>query len=613
MADNKAKLIFESDNRVKRGVKSLRRMIQGVGKAAATSTKAVKAMAGSAVSVMKRLRFVWIGATAAIAASVREAHLFARRMAEVNTMLSKSDIRGFSRDVQNLSAELGLTKDELAGGLYQTLSAGVPENNSIDFLTTSAKAAVAGVTQVDTAVDALTTVINSYKFKASDAAQVSDILFTTVKLGKTTFGELSKVLAQVTPVAAASGVRFEDLASAFATMTKQGIKTSMVSTQLRSAILETTRVLGDGWTKSLNLADGFAEVVKMAGGSQTALRKMVGSVEAMSAILAMTGANASGAKGDLKEFAEAGGATENAFKVMDKVREWEVAWQSFRSVMTSFGSAIKSAVAPHIREFAGWLNRLANKRGAFKQLRDDVKAFVDYAAPQLKMVGGLLKDMFDTEKRGAAFKNIGALIRAAFEDAGTILENKLIPIAQKVGFIISQALYDVMPKRFKKNMVNPSEKMVTMPSGIGVPLGWTQGVTYEAKEANALSTLMEKIKKQQGAGGDIFSQAEIGQFDQIADALFGPSGGGPLQDRATGGPLRRKKAANKKRAKAVVASLGGEQSHAEGMFARGINIGDVFTKLRGQDFTKKKREPQFDTDGGMKVHVTNQQLKGGNV
>ena len=70
--------------------------------------------------------------------------------------------------------------------------------------------------------DILTTVLNAFKIEAKDVDKVSDVLFTTVRLGKTTLSELSSSLAQVAPLASASGVKFEEIAAAIATLTKQG-------------------------------------------------------------------------------------------------------------------------------------------------------------------------------------------------------------------------------------------------------------------------------------------------------------------------------------------------------------------------------------------------------
>lgn len=68
---------------------------------------------------------------------------FDKGMRAVNTMagLNGEGLEALTERVKELSEEIPLAKDELAGGLYQVISNGVPEDNWIDFLNKSAKAA----------------------------------------------------------------------------------------------------------------------------------------------------------------------------------------------------------------------------------------------------------------------------------------------------------------------------------------------------------------------------------------------------------------------------------------------------------------------------------------
>jgi uncharacterized phage infection (PIP) family protein YhgE len=67
---------------------------------------------------------------------------FDKSMRAVNTMagLNASGIDALTGQVNDLAEEIPLAKEELAGGLYQVISNGVPEDNWIDFLNKSAKA-----------------------------------------------------------------------------------------------------------------------------------------------------------------------------------------------------------------------------------------------------------------------------------------------------------------------------------------------------------------------------------------------------------------------------------------------------------------------------------------
>ena len=79
--------------------------------------------------------------------------------------------------------------------LYQAISAGVPADNVFTFLSTAAETGIGGCTDLETAVDALSSVTNAYGLENLSTAQAADTLFTGVKMGKTTIEELSANLS----------------------------------------------------------------------------------------------------------------------------------------------------------------------------------------------------------------------------------------------------------------------------------------------------------------------------------------------------------------------------------------------------------------------------------
>ena len=119
--------------------------------------------------------------------------------------------------------------------LYQIISAGAKDSTeAIETLTASNKLATAGITDVATAADGLTNVMNAYSLAANQASDVSDTLFIAVKAGKTTVDELSGAIGNVAPLASSAGVSFQEVAAALATITSQGIDTRRATTGLRA-------------------------------------------------------------------------------------------------------------------------------------------------------------------------------------------------------------------------------------------------------------------------------------------------------------------------------------------------------------------------------------------
>lgn len=165
---------------------------------------------------------------------------FATTMANVSTMVD--DTAGtmdfFRESILDMTKTIPQTADQLGAGLYQVLSAGISDSaDAMMVLEISAKAATAGLSTTEVAVDAITTVINAYGFEAQSASKISDIMFTTVKRGKTTFEALATGVGRVATVAATAGVDIENLFSAVASLTKAGLTTDEAITALRQTML----------------------------------------------------------------------------------------------------------------------------------------------------------------------------------------------------------------------------------------------------------------------------------------------------------------------------------------------------------------------------------------
>lgn len=301
---------------------------------------------------------------------------FEAGMQEVFTLMpgiSEEAMGEMTGQVQDFAREFGVLPDKVIPALYQSLSAGVPPGNVFDFLETAQKLARAGATDLETAVDGLTSTVNAYGEETLSAAEASDIMVTAVRLGKTTVGEMSDALFQVNPIAASAGVEFGDVAAAMATLTSQGVPTSVAATQIRQALVE----LSDSGSA---VGETFAEISGttfrdfIAGGgtmeealqllsdeaedSGISIADMFGSVEAGQAVLGLTGDNADDFAEKLAGMGDAAGATDDAYATMaqgirfqlDKLKAW------FATAVVEIGSQVAKIAGP-VLDFVG---KLAN-------------------------------------------------------------------------------------------------------------------------------------------------------------------------------------------------------------------------------------------------------------
>lgn len=265
-------------------------------------------------------------------------------MAKVNTLLGAGvDAQAlFGDEVERLATTIPVMGGELEvlDGLYQTISAGIRDTSeATQFLSIAMKAGVAGVSDTKTAVDALSTVIMSYGMKAEDATYVSDILFTTINQGKTTFAELAPQLGRVTSIAASAGVKFEELAGAIATATKAGISTDEAVTGLRQTILSFTKPSEEmkvavtelgfasaaAMLQEIGLARSLRDLSQHTGGSTEAMSQLFPNVRALTVALPLAGEQADMLAADIDSMSESAGVAEEAFGIMANTTASEMA------------------------------------------------------------------------------------------------------------------------------------------------------------------------------------------------------------------------------------------------------------------------------------------------
>jgi len=340
-------------------------MVAQFGKAAALAVAV--AMAAAAAAVIKFS-----------VDSIKAFALFEKGMLEVFTLLpgiSRREMGKMSQDVLDLSRKMGILTEDMVPALYQAISAGVPKSNVMEFMEVASRAAIAGVTTLETAVDGLTSVINAYGKENLSAEKAADIFFTTVRLGKTTFEELAASLYNVTPVAAAVGISFQDVGAAIAALSAQGVPTAQATTQIRSAILSLTapsekardiaKMLGLSFEKLAailaqpgGLKTAMELVMRATGGNMATLKGLMGRIEGVNGVLALSKNNFQAFTDAILAQGRAAGAHVEAFERMNQglSRQWDLLKTNVKATMIEVGSAL----APIVQEFVPLVNFLAN-------------------------------------------------------------------------------------------------------------------------------------------------------------------------------------------------------------------------------------------------------------
>lgn len=178
--------------------------------------------------------------SAPLAAGVKEFADFESSLARIDVLLDENtkSIGEFKNEIEDLAVKFGVEKEVLVRGFEDILQSMIPAEKATNVLNAALKASAIGFTDTATAVSALTTLINSYGIDADRAADLSDILFTTVRRGRISFEDLAINIGNVASIAKTAGVDVKELSAAIATITRNGIRAEDTITAIR-AIMQT--------------------------------------------------------------------------------------------------------------------------------------------------------------------------------------------------------------------------------------------------------------------------------------------------------------------------------------------------------------------------------------
>ena len=270
-----------------------------------------------------------------------ESRSFGGAMAAANTMAGKSgdDFAKLKEQVAELSHEVPVARDELANGLYQVISNGVPEDNWIAFLNKSARASVGGMADLGETVKVTSTIIKNYGLDWDAAGSIQDKIQLTAKNGVTSFEQLAQALPRVTSQASTLGVSIDELMATFSTLTGVSGDTAEVSTQLAAIFTALIKPSSEAAEMAQQMGIQFdAAAIKAAGGMEQFLvsldksvkqyaassgmleqeiyGKLFGSAESLRALTPLTGKLAEKFREDVADMKNSAGTIDKAFGIL---------------------------------------------------------------------------------------------------------------------------------------------------------------------------------------------------------------------------------------------------------------------------------------------------------
>lgn len=321
---------------------------------------------------------------AAAAAGLKLHSDFERGMAKVSTLVDTNvvSLQQLSNGIRQISDETGMSVTELAEAEYQAISASVDTAHVTDFVRTAAIAAKAGFTDTTTAIDGLTTVLNSYGLSAENAGKITDQMLMTQNLGKTTFGDLAQGIGSVATAASLAKVSTDDLFASMAILTKNGVQTSEAFTGFQGILsavskqsqqtVKTAAAMGIDFTPEhlgqVGWIQFLTEVKEKVGDDQTAIQHLFGRVEAANAFKVLT-KDLGQLKDAQRAMGDSMGATELAFnKMLTPAEKNKIAMNQMKNALMDLRGVVAPVVmatAQAVKSFTSWWNGLSDGQKAF--------------------------------------------------------------------------------------------------------------------------------------------------------------------------------------------------------------------------------------------------------
>ncbi len=430
MADTNLNIVIRAQNLAGRAFSTLTNQMQRVRRLAANVARTVARIGfvGGAIGLA--------GLATGFVIAAKRAAEFRSGLKEIQTLGVDATIEMLETDIIALSRAFGQQPTSATKAFYDAVSAGV--GNAADvtrFLAIAAKAAVAGVSDLATASDALSSVMNAYGIAVDNANTISDAFFGAIRFGKTTFGELASAIGQVAPTAAAAGVSLNDLLLTLSAVTKGGISTDEAATGLKAIFTSILKPSKDAQEAASRLGLSFdatalqakglvqflIDVAKATGGSIEQMTALFPNIRALGPALALAAKDARLLRDGIASFEDVSGSAGRAFRVFVRDNPGFVFKQMQQDISALF-LAIGVKLLPVFKPFIELIRDSSNELREFIQSTDisgvtgGIADFLDRQGERItdfiKIIRGFIQG--DEETRAGIVQNLRAGLKETF-------------------------------------------------------------------------------------------------------------------------------------------------------------------------------------------------------
>lgn len=315
---------------------------------------------------------------ASIQDSTKAAHELALAVEEIQTISGRTQSSSaIQQGILDVSSAVGKSAQDISAAYYETISNQVVEvGEALNFTSEAAKLATLTSAETMDAVNALSSVMNSYGMEAEQANYVSDTLFKTVELGRLRLNEFANILGRVTPLTAQMGVSWEEAAAAIAVMTRQGVRADTAITQLRAVMTKMIKPTEEvsAMFRRWGVQDG-KQAIETFGGLKGVLAKLNDEVGGSSAEMADLLRNVRAIVGEMGIMTDEGKELDETLKAIKESagevnKQWDlfaasdaqqltIAMNEFKNTLISIGSDALPSLTSGMKWLNGFVSNVA--------------------------------------------------------------------------------------------------------------------------------------------------------------------------------------------------------------------------------------------------------------
>lgn len=433
-----------------------------------------------------------------------------------------------------------VSQTELTTAAYDVASAGFTDaSDATNVLEAASRGAIGGLSDLGTVADATTSVLNAYGLSSDKAAKLVDGFIQTQNDGKIIVGQYAAQIGRVAPIAAAAGVGIEELNAAISAVTAQGVPVESTFAGLRQAIAgvikpteeakKAAELLGIDFSSAAIKAKGFGgflqDVIDKTGGSEVALTKLFGSVEAVATIVPLANDGLVKFNQSLDNQKNSAGAAERATEDLGGTVSAQVG-----SIIKNIGNvarALDTVLGPAIQ---GIITQTNNLISAFSTA---IQKFNDLITGRLEQASGRFqffsKVLMQSEAGLADIKNAVEALNPSVAGSTAELDrmqgalNRATNATRLVGSNAADGMRD-LAEQTQGAILQMQELIIKRREALkGKPSGETQADDPELialrERVAKLLALLDQQKKTGGTGGTDPGEDRTNQLAALAKAL----------------------------------------------------------------------------------------------